>query len=592
MMTGAPLVTRLLTFAVVAVVYLATGKLGLKLADVHPSATAVWAPTGIALAALLRLGYGAWPAIFVAAFLTNVTTAGSIATSLGIATGNTLEAVVGCYLVTRGARGTAALSRPADVFRFTALGALVSTAVSATFGVTSLALGGYADWARYGHIWFTWWLGDAAGALVVAPLLLLWSSDPRIRWSRPQALEALLSLLSVVVIGEAVFNWSVGPFAFLCIPSLVWVAFRFGQREAATTTFVLSAIALWGTVHGFGPFPRLAPGLSLVALQAFISTLGVMALALAAAVSERTRAEAARQQEAAERARAYEALEKSEELHRAIAELTSDFAVILRVERDGGVMVESATNGFTRVTGYAAEELSEPGGWRRLVHEDTALVLEGATKLLLSGERVGLEICITPKTGEARWLRCHAQPFWDPAHTRVVRILSAAEDVTDRRETAEALRKQQDVIRELSTPVLRIRERLLILPVIGEIDALRAGQLTEQLLDSIRAHRAKVVVMDMTGAVAMSANVAQHILRTAEACRLLGASIILTGVSRGMADTLVSFGADLGGLATVGDLQRGIEEAERRLSNDVRPVGPPVASSSNTSRVRSMTESQ
>jgi PAS domain S-box-containing protein len=479
------------------------------------------------------------------------------------------------------------------VFRFTGLAALASTVVSATFGVTTLTLAGYADRAQYGHIWLTWWLGDAAGALIVAPLLLLWVSNPHIRWSRNQRLETLLSLLSVVAVGVVVFGaWPIAPFAFLCIPSLVWVAFRLGQREAATATFVLSAIALWGTVQGWGPFPRIASGMSLLALQAFISTLAVMALVLAAAVSERTRAEAARQREAADRARAYEALEESEELHRAIAELTSDFAVIMRVEADSSVTLESATQGFTRVTGYAAEELSGPGGWRRLVHEDGVPVLEGATKLLLSGERVALEVCIIPKTGDARWLRCHAQPFWDPARTRVARILSAAEDVTDRRETEAALKRQQEVIRELSTPVLRIRERLLILPVIGQIDAQRAEQLTEQLLCNIRSHRAKVVVMDMTGAAAVPAYIAQHILRTAEACRLLGASIVLTGVSRDMADILVAAGADLNTLATVGDLQRGIEEAERRLGIDLRPVVSRLAARSVPTRTASVNDNQ
>src|SRR5262249_31252246 len=132
----------------------------------------------------------------------------------------------------------------------------------------------------------------------------------------------------------------------------------------------------------------------------------------------------------------------------------------------------------------------------------------------------------------------------------------------------EVLRRQQDVIRELSTPVLRIRERLLIVPVIGQLDARRAEQLSDQLLDSIRSNRGRAVVIDMTGAAPVPEPVARHILRTTDACRLLGASIILTGVSRDIADTLVSVGADLTALATLGDLQRGIEEAERLVRHD------------------------
>jgi anti-anti-sigma factor len=554
---------------ILAAIYLAAGKLGLMLAVVHPSATAVWAPTGIALAAIIRFGYGVAPAIFVAAFLVNILTAGSTATSLGIAAGNTLEGVIGGALVNRFAGGRAVFNHPANVFRFTLLAALASTAVSASLGVTSLGLGGYADWGSYGRIWLTWWLGDAAGALLVTPLLLLWSLDPRIRPSEQRTLEALLAFLVTILTGELVFSaWSpvaVRQLEFLCLPPLVWVAFRFGPREASTAVFALSAIALWGTVRGVGPFaPTTAEG-SLLSLQAFMSALAMTALVLAAAVSERRRAEEGRAGEAVERARAYEALQKSEDLHRAIADLTSDFAVLARVEADGTVVPESLTEGFARVTGYAPGELTDPDAWRKLVHEDTATVLEGAIRLLLSGERVALEVSIIPKSGGTRWLRCHAQPFWDETHRRVVRILSAAEDVTQRRETEEALRKQQDVIRELSTPVLRIRERLLILPVIGQMDARRAQQLTEQMLERIRSDRAKVLVIDVTGVAAMPANVAQHILRATEACRLLGAAIVLTGVSRNMADTLVRAGADLKTLATLGDLQSGIEEAERLL---------------------------
>src|SRR5207249_4219314 len=162
-------------------VYFIAGKLGLKLAVVNANATAVWPPTGIALAALLVFGYRVWPGIFLGAFLVNITTAGSVATTIGIATGNTLEGLLGAYLINRFANGRRALERSQDVFKFATLAALLSTTVSATFGVTSLCLGGYARWTDYEPIWLTWWLGDVVGAFIVAPLLLLWSADPRVR---------------------------------------------------------------------------------------------------------------------------------------------------------------------------------------------------------------------------------------------------------------------------------------------------------------------------------------------------------------------------------------------------------------------------
>jgi len=139
------------------------------------------------------------------------------------------------------------------------------------------------------------------------------------------------------------------------------------------------------------------------------------------------------------------------------------------------------------------------------------------------------------------------------------------------------IRDQQEAIRELSTPVLQVRERLLILPIIGVIDPHRARQLTEQLLRGIRATRAKVVVIDITGVAAMDASVANHLVQTVEAARLLGAMVIVTGLSPEIAQTLVNIGVDLGKMNTVGDLQGGIEEAERLLGYKVVPSGETVS---------------
>ena len=185
-------------------VYFIAGKFGLMLASLHASASPVWPPAGIALAALLVLGYRAWPAIFVGAFLVNVTTAGNVATSLAVASGNTLEAVCGAWLVNRFAGGTTAFDRPQGVFKF-ALAAVVSTIISPAFGVTSLALAGFADWTNYGAIWLTWWLGDTTGDLLIAPLIILWSIASKRRWNRREAVEVGILLLLLFVLSEAVF---------------------------------------------------------------------------------------------------------------------------------------------------------------------------------------------------------------------------------------------------------------------------------------------------------------------------------------------------------------------------------------------------
>jgi rsbT co-antagonist protein RsbR len=157
---------------------------------------------------------------------------------------------------------------------------------------------------------------------------------------------------------------------------------------------------------------------------------------------------------------------------------------------------------------------------------------------------------------------------YEPAANRIANTVAVG--FVQQRE--RVIREQQEAIRELSTPVLQVRERLLILPIIGVIDPQRARQLTEQLLRGIRTNRAKVVVIDITGVAAIDSKVANHLVQTVEASRLLGASIIVTGLSPEIAQTLVTIGVDLGKMHTVGDLQGGIEEAERLLGYKVTPM--------------------
>src|SRR5947199_2270318 len=279
-------------------VYFIAGKFGLMLASLHASASPVWPPAGIALAALLLLGYRAWPAIFVAAFLVNVTTAGNVATSLAVASGNTLEAVCGAWLVNRFAGGTTVFDRPQGVVKF-ALAAVVSTVIGPAFGVTSLALGRFADWANVGAIWLTWWLGDTTGDLLIAPLIILWSIASKRRWNRREAVEVGILLLLLFVLSEAVFcGWLTisarnYPIAFIPLPIVIWTAFRFTQRETATGIFILSAIAIWGTMHGFGPFVTETENQSLLALQSWTAVLAITAMALSAGMAERRGAEEA-----------------------------------------------------------------------------------------------------------------------------------------------------------------------------------------------------------------------------------------------------------------------------------------------------------
>jgi signal transduction histidine kinase/ActR/RegA family two-component response regulator len=282
--------------AVVAAIYVVVGKLGLNLAFLQANASPVWPAAAISLASLLVFGFRVWPGIFIGAFLVNATTAGNIATSLGIATGNTLEGLCGAWLVSRFAGGTAAFDRYQTVFRF-ALAILFSAVVSASIGVTSLALARFVHWDSYAAVWVTWWLGDFSGAVIFAPVLILWLVKPRhhadpIRDREVAMLLALLVLISLVVFGGWLslsrFNY---PLAFVLGPIIVWTAFRLSQREAASGIFLLVLIAMWGTLHQYGPFVRTEPNESLLILESFNLVTTITALALAAGMAERRRAE-------------------------------------------------------------------------------------------------------------------------------------------------------------------------------------------------------------------------------------------------------------------------------------------------------------
>lgn len=294
--------SSVVAIGIFALVYFVVAKLSLKLAVIHASASPVWPPAGIALAALLLLGYRVWPGLLIGAFLSNALTFGNIATSLGIGIGNTLEAVCGAWLINRFAAGQRVFDRPRDVFTFGAA-VLISTLISPSIGVSSLSLGGFASWSNYGAIWVTWWLGDVSGELIVTPLLVLWSRGTPRKWTRAQLLEVSILLLLLVALAEVAFGgwFSVStknhPIAFICGPIVLWTAFRFTQRETATGIFVLSAIALWGTTHGWGPFYFPNENQSLLTVQVWTAVLAVTAMGLAAAMAEYGRTQSTLEQQ-------------------------------------------------------------------------------------------------------------------------------------------------------------------------------------------------------------------------------------------------------------------------------------------------------
>ena len=312
--------------ALVAVVYYAAARLGLLLAFPNTNSSPVWPPSGIAFAAVLMLGYRVWPGIMLAAFLANFLTLPlswpGLAASVGISAGNTLEAVGGVFLLRRMGCPRDPLQRSQDVFRFVAA-ALLACLVSCTNGPTWLCLFGIVPWTLYKTIWFTWWLGDAAGILILTPVLVSWWQLRDVRLSKAKLLEAgvmfgLLTAVAELLLGGWFF--AAQSLKYLVVPGLAWSAFRFGQRETSIMAALFSAIAIGHTVQYTGSFVEIATASvearavakvsrnelldpeetlkladvrnnALLFLQIFVCSITVISAALTAAVEERNRSE-------------------------------------------------------------------------------------------------------------------------------------------------------------------------------------------------------------------------------------------------------------------------------------------------------------
>jgi len=281
----------------IGVIYFALAKGGLALASIHPSATPIWPPTGVALAAVLLWGYRTWPAIFTAAVIANATTAGSVATAIAIATGNSLEAVVGAYLINRCSRGCNTFSTPDSVAKFALICVVIATPISASIGLTSLATAGYIERTNFANAWVTWWLGDVTGALVVAPVIVLWASSHYHAFNRNEFLETVGVLATAAVVGLIAFSPLIeqtpsrDPLGFLAILPMLWAALRRGPRDTATVALVLAGITIWGTLTGGGPFTTADLNASFLLVLMFLISITVPSLLLSADVEVRKKAE-------------------------------------------------------------------------------------------------------------------------------------------------------------------------------------------------------------------------------------------------------------------------------------------------------------
>jgi PAS domain S-box-containing protein len=279
-----------LQLTAIAALYVGAAKIGIELSVARGVITPVWAPTGIAIAALFLLGGRLWPAVALGAFIANVTSDASAGVAAAIAVGNTLEAVVGSELLRRvGVRP--ALDRVRDALALIVLAAAVAPLIAATNGVTVLWIAD--DVGSYGREWLLWWVGDAMGALIVAPLILVWSTNPLRRFVRRQLVEAVLVLVVLAGLSVLVFLAGYWRYPHLIFPVLIWTTLRFRQAGAVTGSFVVTAIAIAGAVDGAIPLGDRSETEIVEILEGLLGAVAVSLLILGAVLEERSRADAA-----------------------------------------------------------------------------------------------------------------------------------------------------------------------------------------------------------------------------------------------------------------------------------------------------------
>ena len=496
---------------IVALAYFAAALAGFRLSFVAQQVSIVWAPTGIALATLLVFGIRMWPAIWIAAFAVNATTSAPLWTAPVIASGNTCEAVLAAWMLKRYIGFDTALVRVRDVVAFMVAGVGVSTLVSATVGAAALCAGGAQPWARFATIWSDWWLGDAAGALVVAPAIMTVARRdawPRREW-KPLAMLALGAIfVAELVFGEALGARSTHPLEYILFPFIVAAAVRGGPLVTSVVVLCASGVAILGTVGGSGPFAAASLHHGLVLLQAYMGVLAGTGLLLASAMAER---EAGRRREI----EAARAIVRREQVLR-LAQRAGGVAIF---EWDFVHQIANCSEEFFRIFGLPPRDGVMTGAeWADFVHPEDRDRMAAHLQSVLAGEAPAVaDYRIRTVDGATRWLAYSGQLENTPEGPR---LLGTVTDVTPRMESAAALRHAKETAEaanqlkdqflatlshELRTPLnvilgyTRMLQAGTIAPdqqrhaiEVIERNAIAQNQLVEDLLDMSRITTGKV----------------------------------------------------------------------------------------------------
>ena len=393
---------RILELACVFAACLLAGEIGLTVPFTSGTVSPVWPAAGVALAAMLIFGYRIWPAVAMAAFIVNFFTSIPHLAAAGTALGSTAGPLCGVWLLRQLPEFRPSLTRLRDVLGMSICGAFCGTAVSATIGTIVLALAGVNAGSGYAPAWLTWWLGDATGVLIVTPLVLTVTGLMAVREKRRQAELACLLLGTVssasLIFGQRLGSMHAGVFAFGIFPFVLWGAIRFEVPGSAAVSFLSSAIAVWGTVRGFGLVINGAAQQNAMLLQSFIAVTSVSGLVLAAVIAER--AELIRKQST------LEALEHSEKNYRGIVETAYEGIWKVNAEFE-----TSLVNGrMAELLGYTAQEMLGRPLFDFMFESDIKQKKSEMERLRL-GVSEQIETRYRKKDGEALWARVTTSPI-------------------------------------------------------------------------------------------------------------------------------------------------------------------------------------
>lgn len=431
----------------VAAAYFGVAKLCLLLAFANSSVTAVWPPSGLALAAIVVWGRRVWPGIWLGAFLVNLTTQGSVLAVAGIATGNTLEPLVGAFLLSRvGFRRN--LERIRDVVALVVLAGVLSTTVSATIGVASLAADGLVRHGMLFSTWRVWWLGDLGGVVLVASALMVMTASPRPPQRRLWQAEA--AALSVALVAVSVIAFSGGGLrTYATLPLLFWAALRFGQPGAVCGGLLVAALATWFTTHGQGPFLGGSPDGELLRSQTFVAIATVTALLVGAARSEQRSSEEAevnlREVLSAQRRQA-EALREAEERFRGAFE-NAAIGMALVAPDGRWLRVNPAV---CEIVGYSEEEMLARS-FQDITHpDDLDADLEGLRRMLTGDIRsYRMDKRYIHRDGHVVWITLSVSLVDDPAGEPLY-FVTQVEDITERKRSQMVLEANVEIARAVA----------------------------------------------------------------------------------------------------------------------------------------------